>query len=385
MTDNKYLEEISKKCLEESKRSFRILSEQKGLPIERLIQDIQEIWDWTAFNQSFNFGDPKKNYEAYYDSIRQMNFWDRLASRQSEINKSVLEALFYVIDDNNYNDFFNEKYILSIAEKFNIFPKDYNSKNDFLKSFAQSVPHIHLYDFEYNAFVKRKSLIHGFPAIVFHHMIFGVLQNLAGFFIPTLFKANNKEDGFITEVPYKDIIEKSHDNLTHLFLAVNIPSLLDKFELSFTNADIGKGYFVTTNFVIDCIQKFILLHEYGHFYGGHLDSLNTDKNLEYIADRFASFSLYTYILIKSIGISEMGLAITIIFISSHIRDVYFKMEESTHPLAIKRFMALVNQINQKEVRKQFFEYWNNIALLLNPFLLEKYNISILYLHERSNK
>jgi len=369
------LDEIRAKCLEESKRSLKNLCRLTGVSYEEMQTQITKdrrsmILAVSLIKGGDNYRD---HVDAYYKAIDGMDFWEITEYHHRHHEQDAYEALETIFEV----DLIERGYVISLAQQLGMNLDDYQSYGAFIRAFSMLIPHIYLYEYEFDAFLAGRSRVKSFPAVVFYQTLFGVLQNLAAIIVRNLFNSVEKDGKqYVQLATSGQIAISANDVFIKLGLQTNIDVLIGKKALSAIPFNPKPGVEAIVDAVQDLANKFVTLHEYGHLFRGHLASGHPRVELEYDADYFAIAALSRFAAVKQLNSYVYNLAIAIVFFCLHIRDVYYNTPQFTHPPAVNRFERLVKMMNNRDPVHSPEIFWEKIRQLVGPTLEDMYQIVI---------
>jgi hypothetical protein len=373
--DHEKLNQIQAACIEASKRSQAKMSLLTGVTVAGLEDIIKQgrhmLMMATAQTKA---GDNYQQFlDDYYEEINGMDFWQITEYHHKLHVQDAYEVLETIFDET----LIEQGYIVYLGKQLGMIPEAYESFGHFVRDFTKYIPHIYLYEYEFNAFLNGKSEVNNFPALVFYQSFYGVLQNMATIIVRNLYEAvemNGKV--YVKDLTVEQISTVSTSPLVYLGLIYNIDVMTGKKAFSAIDITQKPGVEGLVDAVVDLVVKFVTLHEYGHLFRAHLFSDRPMIDLEFDADYFAIGALSRFAVQKRVNAYAYNLAISIVFFCYHIREQIIGQASQSHPLAQDRFNHIVGMMQNNDLENSPQVFWEKISLLVSPTLLKNYHISL---------
>lgn len=182
----------------------------------------------------------------------------------------------------------NTSYINGLAVLFHISGNDTEVLfTESLKNLLYGIPLVHLFDLQFNAFVKGQSEIAGFPCICVYETLKTVTHSFSDLVLPIIIK---DENGF--ELNSREFAKWDYENPIFKFGLGNCLGMLQGDEIfgiemgpNVTSHKMKFGY-IYHDFITSGAQDTVWYHEFGHLLLGHL-KVRECHEIEYGADAFA--------------------------------------------------------------------------------------------------
>ena len=267
----------------------------------------------------------------------------------------------------------NWDYLYGLARELELSTAD---RRTLVAEIVSALPHIPIFDAEFNAFVKRESLIDNIPCVCVYECLPSASRGLIDVFCHGMFEFDAKRNGIAlktskelkrigSERQFMDACKTCMD----MVFGRTVVAVLDPEVCASSNSDL----FLPVRIMKASAHVFAWFHEYGHLLMGHLDRAPCHE-LEFEADLFA----WRVVQGEASGDAFKGPytrfgAVALLSILQLIEIVQARSESKSHPAAGKRIVSLLQSADEQEVL-QIAQILASILELFQATARTHYNI-----------